>query len=303
MRVTGRNYFVSASQRGFTLVEMIVVIVITGIVAAAVAVFIRAPVQGYVDLVARAELADEADTAVRRISREVRRALPNSVRLTSSGGKNYLEFLLTSTGGRYLTDSDDKLSLNEAVGDVNDVLNFTVASDISFRVVGGFDSDKIPYGVNGKSWMVIYNLGPEQDPANAYCNGNSCNNRAEISSVVPASQTITMVSNPFAALNTLRSPGSRFQVVTTPVTYECNPLLHTLTRYSGYTIGATQPVPPTGGTAALLASGVTSCDFSYDSSAINTSQALLGITLAMARPGTNSGTITLFHQVHVDNTP
>ncbi|GGI53093.1 prepilin-type N-terminal cleavage/methylation domain-containing protein [Oxalicibacterium solurbis] len=295
MKATDRDYFVSVSQRGFTLVEMIVVIVITGIVAAAVAVFIRAPVQGYVDLVARAELADEADTAVRRISREVRRALPNSVRLTSAGGNNYLEFLLTSTGGRYLTDSDD-------IAFEGNVLSFTT-NDTSFRVVDGFSEERIPYGSNGESWVVIYNLGPGQEPANAYCSGDTCNNRALVSAVDTASKTITMASNPFAAPGTLRSPGNRFQVVTTPVTYECNPSAHTLTRYSGYTIGTTQPAPPTGGTAALLASGVTSCNFSYDNSAINTSQALLGITLAMARPGTNSGTITLFHQVHVDNTP
>src|SRR5690606_31515089 len=157
MRATDRDYFESDSQRGFTLVEMIVVIVITGIIAAAVAVFIRAPAQGYVDLVARAELADEADTAVRRISREVRRALPNSVRVPNDG--SYVEFLLTSTGGRYMTDTDDP--------SLGDVLNFTDENKKNFRVVGGFAADKI---IPNHSWIVVYNLGPGQEPANAYCN-------------------------------------------------------------------------------------------------------------------------------------
>ena len=58
--------------RGFTLVEMIIVIVITGIIGAMVAVFIRVPVQGYVDVAARAALADTADTATRRLTRDVR---------------------------------------------------------------------------------------------------------------------------------------------------------------------------------------------------------------------------------------
>ncbi|NCN89388.1 MAG: prepilin-type N-terminal cleavage/methylation domain-containing protein, partial [Gallionella sp.] len=56
------------SQRGFTLIEMIVVIVITGIIAGIVAIFIKAPVQGYVDSARRAELTDIADTAVRRLA-------------------------------------------------------------------------------------------------------------------------------------------------------------------------------------------------------------------------------------------
>ena len=67
-------------QGGFTLLEAVVVIVITGIVSAMVAVFIRAPVEGYIDSVARAELTDAADTALRRLTREVRTALPNSLR-------------------------------------------------------------------------------------------------------------------------------------------------------------------------------------------------------------------------------
>ena len=58
---------VSRSQRGFTLVEAVMVIALTGIVAAIVAVFIRQPVQGYFDTVRRAELTDVADTAARRI--------------------------------------------------------------------------------------------------------------------------------------------------------------------------------------------------------------------------------------------
>jgi len=43
-------------ERGVTLIEMIVVIVITGIIGAAVAVFIRRPVESYVDAARRAEL-------------------------------------------------------------------------------------------------------------------------------------------------------------------------------------------------------------------------------------------------------
>ena len=88
-------------QRGFTLVEAVVVIAITGIIASVVAVFIRAPIEGYFDAARRAELTDVADTAVRRFSRDVHLALPNSVRITSTPSTIAIEFLLTSAGGRY----------------------------------------------------------------------------------------------------------------------------------------------------------------------------------------------------------
>ena len=52
--------------RGFTLVEMIVVIAITGILGAVVAVFIRRPVEGYIDTARRAELSDIAETVTTR---------------------------------------------------------------------------------------------------------------------------------------------------------------------------------------------------------------------------------------------
>ena len=150
--------------------------------------------------------------------------------------------------------------------------------------------------------IVIYNLG--QAPADAYCAGGSCNNRAAVTAVNTATRTITLAANPFAQQTPviMRSPGHRFQVVSMPVTYACNPATGTLTRYSGYAIQANQPsVEPVAGAASgLLASGISACAFNYTTLA-NVRSALVGITLTTQRAG--SGSITLFHQLHVDNTP
>src|SRR3954454_6592125 len=88
-------------QGGFTLVEMVTVIAITGIVAAAVAVFLRVPLQADQDAQRRAVISDAADTAFSRIKRDLQTALPNSVRVPSVGAAFYLEFLEVRAGGRY----------------------------------------------------------------------------------------------------------------------------------------------------------------------------------------------------------
>ena len=76
--------------RGVTLVELVVAIVLIGIIVAATAFFVF-PLRQSTDLVARAELTDIADNALQRIGRDVRLALPNSVRKDGTG--KLIEFL------------------------------------------------------------------------------------------------------------------------------------------------------------------------------------------------------------------
>ena len=85
------------SSAGFTLVEMVMVIVITGIIAGMVAVFIRAPVDAYFNTVRRAALSEEADSALRFVARDMQAALPNSIVCTGSG----LQFASIRSGGRF----------------------------------------------------------------------------------------------------------------------------------------------------------------------------------------------------------
>lgn len=90
-------------SRGFTLVELIMVILITGIIATTLTVFLQPAVESYIDSRRRAELTDMADTALRRIAQEVRNAVPNSIR---SHGPDCFQFVPTITGGRYRKDVD-----------------------------------------------------------------------------------------------------------------------------------------------------------------------------------------------------
>jgi MSHA biogenesis protein MshO len=283
--------------RGFTLVEMIVVMVITSILAGVMVLFIRRPVQNYVDAAGRAEMSDVADLALRRITRELHSALPNSVRVLTTGSVVLLEFIPTKAAGTYL-------SVDDNAG--GPALDFQDSSKHSFTVVG--EMPAFPYNIVADDYIVVYNLGPDYVTADAYAGGN----RAQVASD-PVGNVVTLKANPFAdpsngIPNT--SPTQRFSVATQPVTFRCAPAGGgmQLTRYWNYQFNASQADPasmanPPGQTIqhAILASNVAGCNFSY-TQLQNVHSGLVGITLIVGRPD-GTETVTLAHQASVENTP
>jgi MSHA biogenesis protein MshO len=287
-------------QRGVTMVEMIVVIVITGIIGGVVALFIRLPVQGYTDSVARAAATDAADITLRRMARDLRLALPNSVRVdaTVTPDVRYIEFLQTTGGLRYLAEDD----IRPVVVPADKFLSWSDPSQTTFDVVGGIPGGRHTPVVG--NYVVIYNLGEGQEPGNAYNCDVSCN-RAKIKSF-PGAASIELATNPFAAQAAggviLTSPGKRFHVVSSAVTYACNLGTRKLTRYWDYTITAAQPMPPADGKSALLADNIKSCNFQY-SNMDNQRSGLVGLSIGINIAGVSEAELKLEHQVHVDNTP
>lgn len=268
---------------GMTLVELVVAITILAIVGAMVGVFMRRPVEGYIDAANRAELTNKADSALRRIARDVRLALPNSLRVATVGTTQYLEFLITSGGGRYraVVDGTAPVAAN--------VLDFSSA-DTTFEVLG-----PMPSIANG-NLIVVYNLFSSAATAtsNAYNPGAGIN-RAAVTGVAGNVVSIAATQFPF------ESPSNRFQVVTGAVTYECNPTLQQIRRHAGYAIALAQPTPP-GGTPALLVDGVTACGFTYDNAATNATLRT-GVVSMSLRLTQAAESVNLVQQVHVDNVP
>lgn len=252
---------------GFTLVELIVVIAITAIIAAVVAVFIRAPVEGYFDAARRAELTDTADTALRRMARDLRLALPNSVRVSGTA----VEFLETRTGGRYRAEGDGGTT-------PADELDFST-TDSSFDVLGTLSSAPVAGDL-----VVVYNLGITD--ADAYAGDNT----STVTGFAGSTVSINAKQYPF------ESPANRFQVVTGPVSYVCAG--GTLRRYWGYGIAPAQAVPP-GGSNALLANNVSACSFVYTQGATARS-GLVTMQLQITQDGES---VSLYHEVHVPNVP
>ena len=302
MRRNSKDY-----SSGFTLIEMITVISITGVLAVAVAVFLRVPLQSYQDAQRRGTITDAADTAFALFRRDLQSALPNSIRVTNVGAVFYLEFLQTRTGGRYRAqDSSPAVATTvntcpdtsgNALADEN-VLQFGV-SDTCFTSLGSVSN--LGTIAPNNDFVAVYNLGPGFLNADAYATGAvTGGNKSLITSAAVGAggeNVFSFQSHTFS----LESPGKRFHVVAGPVSYVCDPSGGTLRRVSTYPISAAQATPPAG-TSVLLARGVTGCTIAYDQNVINQRQGVVSMWLQLADAGGGS-TVNLFQQVQVSNIP
>jgi MSHA biogenesis protein MshO len=212
------------TESGFTLIELIVVIVIVGILAALDGQFIVAPVTGYIDLSRRTRLVDQAEMALRRMQRDIRHALPNSIPSVSNAASLSME--MTIDGGRYRRYPGPGF---------NDTLKFNT-TDSSFEMLGAPNSstlDKLTAGIELD--MVVYNTST-----------SDTGNRQGIASINSVAPHIVTLVSPWQFPQ--QSPQQRFFILErndSSVTYDCNG--STLTRNGD-----------------LVTRNVSSCKFNYD---------------------------------------
>lgn len=265
---------------GFTLVEIVIVITLLGIVGAMVAVFMKKPIDAYFDTARRAALVDLADTTTRRMAREIRSALPNSLRVASN---QCVEFIPTKAGGRYRAETSST--------GTGDTLDFSTA-DSSFDVFGNLGALPTAQRPAVGDLVAVYNLGITG--SDAY----SLDNVSAITSVTNASPESSIGISPKKF--PLASGSSRFQVIPSTdkvVSYACSG--GKLYRFSNYAYSATSSCQTPVSSTPVLATDVASCNFVYNGSDLQRN-ALVQISLVFTR---TAESVSLYHEVHVNNTP
>lgn len=135
-------------QKGFSLIELIAVLVILGLLSSFGVSFIVKTTQSYQQTQAIAKLTMQARQALERMSRQLRSALPYSVRITNAG--QCIEFMPIASGGFYLNpvaDVENGAAAQSSITVAPHQVDFGTAN---YMTIGAMSSAEI-YGGSGLS--------------------------------------------------------------------------------------------------------------------------------------------------------
>jgi MSHA biogenesis protein MshO len=221
--------------RGFTLVELVTVILILGVVVVGVSGFIIFGTRIFVDSSAVDQALSQSRFALERMTRELRGALPNSLRL-STGFTNAqcLEFVPVLASTSYI---DMPIVPQAASGGGSAIL------------------DTLPTAVAAGQWAYIYPLTETEVYGASPVSTTTPAKRALVSAVSVAGSQLSLSFNPEIRF-TEASPRQRMYFSQNAVSYcfEGNPLV--LKRYSGYGLKPSQAAPAAMGAGVLMAENI-----------------------------------------------
>lgn len=279
--------------RGFTLVELVMVITITGILAATLTVFLKPAIDSYIDTRRRADLTDMSDTALRRMAKDIRSAVPNSVRSVTA---SCFQLVPTLAGGRYRMASD---TANDTPAPLPCTPSVTCSAPLDVtQATTVFDVLSPLATVPAQNdWVVIGN----QNSGDVYAGTN----RAQISATPTTPRSTDGLHR--ISVSSTQFPGGydggRFVVVPNAektVLYSCvGNILYRKVTTSFALADATACSGASDG--AVVATDVANCTFVYDPNQGATQQSgFVWMRLELSRSGESAA---LAHGVHVDNVP
>lgn len=140
------------SAKGFSLVELIAVLVILGLISSIGISFVVKTTQSYQETQTISKLTMKARQSVERMSRQLRASLPYSVRLLNSG--QCIEFMPIASGGFYLhsvADIQNAAVAQSAISVAPHQIDFGTAS---FMSIGAMSASEI-YGGSGGSIATV----------------------------------------------------------------------------------------------------------------------------------------------------
>ena len=280
-----------ASTRGFTLVEMVTVILILGILVVGVSSFIIFGTRIFVESSSVDQVLSQSRFAVERMTRELRSALPNSLRVnTDSLTYQCIEFVPIEASTTYLT------------------MPIIPAAAASTGIVI-LDNTVSAIRVNQFAW--IYPL----IDADVYSSARQ--KRAQVKTIATAPSPLEhQVTLTFTAPTRFAeaSPRQRIYFGLSPVSYcfekgaSGNDLQ--IVRFAGYNFNAVQPnpaaMPTTMGTGVLMAQSVANVlNNGADLPLILTPSSLVNNAMVHLQPrfNVNGETFQYRHQVQVINVP
>lgn len=278
-----------AAQKGFTLIESIITIIIVGIVAATVSLIIGRYLENYDATSRRTMMQTAAQLAVERISREIRQALPNSVCIyngaaCTSATQNKFYFIKVKDAGYYQDTTGNYPAAAKKA------LPVTPVSDTQFDIVS--EDDAANLNAAAGDWVVVYNI----NNSSAYTGNNSREIASLANQNIAPGENVVRVTlvNPGYSFP-LHSPKRRFHIV------ENHSTMYYL-QGSNLMWGRSADDfsnPQTAAQSHLLLENVTALSFSFTPGSSQRA-GLLHIDLTVEEEGEQ---IHIIHEAHVYNVP
>ncbi|WP_031568145.1 PilW family protein [Rheinheimera texasensis] len=268
--------------RGFTLVELVTVMVLLGIAVVGLSTLLGNMSGIYLQSAQREQLLGQSRFVLERLNRELRDAVPNSLRVSNSGSWSCLEFVPFSAVVRYRT-----IALQPDTLMTMDV----VSLDATFTAAAG-------------QWLLVY----PTSPADIYAASSQkvqLHNTPLLNDSDGKAVTYRLQLSQAFGFGTA-SPATRAYLLNSPVSF-CA-LGNEIRRYEGYGLQSSQPVPGSGlSNGALMARQISNNLASqpvFELAADTlTRNSLVQIQLELTSEQDSGTVLSYSHLVQVSNVP